>query len=971
MFPVKTSTKLHNYYKKNKSKKISSPNDMPFAEQKNDTVVLTPQTMVQASTDAKVEETVVIEVSQEDAIKSSYQVVADAGTEVLNDTSADETPEISGVSSATATTASNASVAGVGSMLGNTGMIAFLGGGLVAVAAVAGAGGGGSSAGISGGIAPIQYIPVTGNVFSGISSTDPIPVTPLEPTSDAFKLADFGGNVSSVLQSGDATAPPDSHGAVLKINKASGSESWAGTSFATLNAAEFISTAHTTMSARVWAPATGIQFLMKLENATNKDQYVQSMATSTQPGWQTLTFDFTQPSGSPVFNDASLYNKASFFCDFDVREIADKLFYVDDISYSRSTDASGQITNVILNMEEFNTPTTTVDHQVQFLPFNGANVALDSTTGVFKFTKLANTAPATFFTDYGKYTGFQFSTKVDTTGSALPIVAPIPFTADNTSFGLWVHTDRAGTLVTLQVGSTLSNVPVVGVDAVTTVAGWQFLTFDFSHPNGAGLRSNTVYNQINLLFDAGAVKLVDTNYYFDKLVFGHNTPSKPADFAFSTVMPPTQAQTEAQYGGPPSFFDEFNAVALDITKWDYDLGKGPNNDGWGNGERQVYTNSVDNVFVQDGYLHIVAKQLADGTITSGRLISHNTVAPYGYAEIRAKLPTDVGTWPALWLLGQRDGTNWPTPGEIDIAEYSSKYWSDGNQIQAALHFRGNGDNNATFGNTGYKMITRVAGFTNDFHTYQLWWTPESIRIGVDGDKNAAYFYYITNSDLRPTDFGNATSTIISNGPVGAHGNVVQWAQTATSKGWAGSTLTTLNGAEFIDTTHQTVSIRVWAPAVGLDVKMKLENANDSTQHIEKDLQTTVVGWQTMTFDFSIPTSGTAAFNNANVYNKANIFLDFMETDSKIARTFYLDDFSYYRSGDNPGQITFTYDEFTDPAKFILNLAIGGSLGSDTNNLATGKQYEMLVDYVRYYRTVPVALATENVFLPVVDTSLLI
>jgi hypothetical protein len=66
-----------------------------------------------------------------------------------------------------------------------------------------------------------------------------------------------------------------------------------------------------------------------------------------------------------------------------------------------------------------------------------------------------------------------------------------------------------------------------------------------------------------------------------------------------------------------------------------------------------------------------------------------------------------------------------------------------NQAQAALHFKGDGNQTVqTYANTSYKAATMLATSIDQFHTYQLWWTPESIRVGVDGDVNSAHFEYM-------------------------------------------------------------------------------------------------------------------------------------------------------------------------------------------------------------------------------------
>ena len=40
---------------------------------------------------------------------------------------------------------------------------------------------------------------------------------------------------------------------------------------------------------------------------------------------------------------------------------------------------------------------------------------------------------------------------------------------------------------------------------------------------------------------------------------------------------------------------------------------------------------------------------------------------YGRLEVRAKIPTAGGSWPAIWLLGK--GMPWPSCGEIDVMEF--------------------------------------------------------------------------------------------------------------------------------------------------------------------------------------------------------------------------------------------------------------------------------------------------------------
>lgn len=171
--------------------------------------------------------------------------------------------------------------------------------------------------------------------------------------------------------------------------------------------------------------------------------------------------------------------------------------------------------------------------------------------------------------------------------------------------------------------------------------------------------------------------------------------------------------------------DEFtNDGAPDPAKWGYDLGTGSG--GWGNQELQYYTSRSENVTVKDGVLKIKAikENYAGSAYTSTRLITKGLFSfRYGKVEVRAKLPVGVGTWPAIWMLGNNISTvGWPACGEIDIMEHRG---SEPNKIFGTLHYPGRSGGNAD-GNT--KVISNA---TTEFHIYSLEWSASSIKIYVD------------------------------------------------------------------------------------------------------------------------------------------------------------------------------------------------------------------------------------------------
>ncbi len=169
--------------------------------------------------------------------------------------------------------------------------------------------------------------------------------------------------------------------------------------------------------------------------------------------------------------------------------------------------------------------------------------------------------------------------------------------------------------------------------------------------------------------------------------------------------------------------EEFDYTGLpDAKKWGYDIG----GNGWGNNEAQYYTDRIDNANVSNGTLKITLKKesFSGNTFTSARLISKNKFSfKYGKIEVSAKLPSGVGTWPAIWMLGSNiDAVNWPACGEIDIMEHLGR---DLNRIYGTLHYPGRSGANAD----GNSVV--INGATTAFHKYSAEWSESTIKIYVD------------------------------------------------------------------------------------------------------------------------------------------------------------------------------------------------------------------------------------------------
>ncbi|ANI89229.1 hypothetical protein A9P82_07950 [Arachidicoccus ginsenosidimutans] len=177
--------------------------------------------------------------------------------------------------------------------------------------------------------------------------------------------------------------------------------------------------------------------------------------------------------------------------------------------------------------------------------------------------------------------------------------------------------------------------------------------------------------------------------------------------------------------------DEFDSTALNTNIWNYESG---NNNGWGNNELEYYTSDAANVSEKNGYLQITALSSPNYNnsgfnYTSARITTANKYSfQYGKVEIKAKLPGDAGTWPALWLLGNNinTGVAWPACGEIDLMEAGTVWGTD--VVGSSLHWGTSSNRQDT-----NKKLT-VSGLNSDFHLYQMDWRADHIAFYVDGVK---------------------------------------------------------------------------------------------------------------------------------------------------------------------------------------------------------------------------------------------
>ena len=188
--------------------------------------------------------------------------------------------------------------------------------------------------------------------------------------------------------------------------------------------------------------------------------------------------------------------------------------------------------------------------------------------------------------------------------------------------------------------------------------------------------------------------------------------------------------------------EHFDGTKLNESVWNYELGDGcPDLCGWGNNERQFY--AKENVVVKDGNLVLTAR--FDGSsYTSGKISTKGKVDfQYGTIEVRAKLATGKGIWPAIWMLGSNiSEVGWPKSGEIDIMEYVGK---NPHEIHTTLHTP---DSHGQSKNT---QITTLESVEDGFHSYKCHWTKDFIKFYIDNELVYTFSPEVQDDSTWPFD----------------------------------------------------------------------------------------------------------------------------------------------------------------------------------------------------------------------------
>lgn len=223
------------------------------------------------------------------------------------------------------------------------------------------------------------------------------------------------------------------------------------------------------------------------------------------------------------------------------------------------------------------------------------------------------------------------------------------------------------------------------------------------------------------------------------LTAGTNSPAGAAKTAAVAVAPDACGATVLTKADGSAwvctFADDFTASKLDATKWTPQLTA---TSGFSTGNA-CYTDNAANIAISGGVLKLTNKRSSFASTcksprgnfstrnTSGMISTYTKFTQaYGRFEMKAKFSTSKqpGIQSAFWMYPEVTDAVWPINGEIDIAEWYSKY---PDRVIPFLHYQSSYlDPNATNNNC------KVANVGGAWHTYALEWTPQAITFLYDG-----------------------------------------------------------------------------------------------------------------------------------------------------------------------------------------------------------------------------------------------
>ncbi|MEO1435453.1 MAG: T9SS type A sorting domain-containing protein [Bacteroidota bacterium] len=451
-----------------------------------------------------------------------------------------------------------------------------------------------------------------------------------------------------------------------------------------------------------------------------------------------------------------------------------------------------------------------------------------------------------------------------TTVASNGLANPIPFTVDDTRITVRVWSPEANIPVRLKVENSADGGIFAETEELTTVAmTWETLTFDLANPVAGVIDLNADYDIISIFFNFGAEGVVvgEQIYYWDDVEFigggGFNFLSLPITFD-----DPMQVYEFGDFAGAATFTtadpeDAGNTVAQTIRT----------------DAAQDFAGTVVGL---DGLVSPIPFNVDDTRMTV------RVWSPEAGIPVRLKVEnrlagaisveTETQTTQAMaWETLTFDFSNNVAGPPLDVDAIYDKviiffnFGAEGSVVGEQIYFF---EDIQFAGGGGLSPLDLPITFEDPDVTYTF------------GDFEGTF----TQLVVDPEDASNTVAqTIRGDGSADFAGTVI---------GTDGLT------APIPFTTDATqITVRVWSPAAGIPVRMKVENLGNSFVAVETEDTTTVaMAYETLTFDFANAVTG-PILNLNNEYNNLIIFFNFGTTGMDAGeQTFFWDDVQFPGTG---------------------------------------------------------------------------
>ena len=529
------------------------------------------------------------------------------------------------------------------------------------------------------------------------------------------------------------------------------------------------------------------------------------------------------------FAQSGVYDKMVIFFDFSSNN--DTVYYFDDVELVPGAVVLQQI-NLPVDFEAPNVDYTLTD-------FGGNATVL----GVDPIDPLNTVAITT--------KGLGAETWAGTTvGTPSGFSSPIAFSNIDTKMTLKVYSPAAGIPVRLKVEDHTNNQISVETETLTTAANaWEIIEFDFANeaPGTATLDLANTYDMASVFFDFGTTGNDDV-FYWDNLEFPQTLLDQidlPVDFESTTTD-----YTVIDFGGTATQLladpeNSANTVAMTT--------KNVGSETW----------AGVTVGTEAGFASVINFTETD-TKLSMRLYSPAVGIPILFKlEEHANSANSVET-----LMSTTVANAWETI-EFDFANENPGT----NPLDLTLN---------------YDKAVLFFDFDNSGNGEIYYWDDIQFLGTVLQQIDLPVTFEDSNVDYTFENWGG-NETVLGVDPVDANNTVA--ISTDGVETWSGTTVGNVNGLATpipFTETETKLHLRVYSPAAGIPVLLKVEDHTDGSISCETLGATTLANeWETLVFDLTNESPGTPALDVSNTYDKIALFFNFGNSNS--GDVFYWDD----------------------------------------------------------------------------------